>query len=182
MKNREIAAILFNISTLLRDGDGNPYRIRAYRRAARNILRLPYELADRVRDEQPLGVPQLGERLTNTITQLARDGHCNVYDVLLGELPSAERQLLQVPGIGPRLAGRITKEFGTSDVNQLVRKATRLGLEQIWGIGPKRAEVLAQELVPTTPPAAPQLQIVQKPDNVIYVQESFWDGERKQAA
>jgi DNA polymerase (family 10) len=84
MNNREIAAILFNISTLLRQQESNPYRIRAYRRAARNILRLPYELAKRVRDGESLGIPLLGPRLTKTITQLARDGHCNVYDELVG--------------------------------------------------------------------------------------------------
>jgi len=40
MTNREIAAILFNISTILHQQHHNPYRIRAYRRAARNLLRL----------------------------------------------------------------------------------------------------------------------------------------------
>ena len=40
MTNREIAAVLFNISTILSTQNGNPYRIRAYRRAARNLLRI----------------------------------------------------------------------------------------------------------------------------------------------
>ncbi len=182
MKNREIAAILFNISTLLRDQHGNPYRIRAYRRAARNILRLPYELADRVRNEQSLGVPLLGPRLTRTITQLARDGHCDVYEELVGDLPSAEQRLLHVPGIGPKLAQRITKEFNTSDVDELIRHAMRRGLLQIWGIGPKRADLIARELMRPQPPAEPAAVVAPKPDNVIYMQESFWDAERKQAA
>ena len=37
MTNREIAAVLFNISAILDTQEGNPYRIRAYRRAARNL-------------------------------------------------------------------------------------------------------------------------------------------------
>lgn len=182
MKNREIAAILFNISTLLREQESNPYRIRAYRRAARNILRLPYELADRVRADLPLGIPLLGARLTRTITQLASDGRCDVYDELLGDLSSAEQRLLHVPGIGPKLAQRITKEFGTSDVDELVRQAMRRGLLQIWGIGPKRSDLIVRELVRPVPPATPSAVSAKKPDNVIYLQESFWDAERKQAA
>lgn len=182
MKNREIAAILFNITTLLRQQEANPYRVRAYRRAARNILRLPYELSDRVREDKPLGVPLLGERLTKTITQLARDGHCNVYDDLLSELPSAEQRLMHVPGIGPKLAQRITKEFATTDVDELMRQAMRRGLLGIWGIGPKRADLIVRELTRPQPPAAPAAAAVTSRDNVIYVQENFWDADRKQAA
>src|SRR3712207_8834304 len=37
MTNREIAHVLFNIATLLELAEGNPYRIRAYRRAARGM-------------------------------------------------------------------------------------------------------------------------------------------------
>ena len=59
MTNREIAAVLFNISTILTTQIGNPYRIRAYRRAARNLLRMREQIAQRVaRDVQHGGAPQ----------------------------------------------------------------------------------------------------------------------------
>ena len=61
MTNREIAAVLFNISTILSMQNGNPYRIRAYRRAARNLLRIREPIAQRVAAGKPLGLPRLGQ-------------------------------------------------------------------------------------------------------------------------
>src|ERR687893_3130737 len=115
MDNREIANVLFNISTLLAEQQGNPYRIRAYRRAARNVLRAQHSLADRARTGEPLGVPFLGKRLTAKITQMARDGRCDFYDELCGDLPNAEQALLKIPGIGPKLAERVARDLHASD-------------------------------------------------------------------
>lgn len=38
MNNRDMAATLFNIATLLRDRQDNPYRIRAYENGARALM------------------------------------------------------------------------------------------------------------------------------------------------
>ncbi len=180
MNNREIAAILFNICTLLQAQHGNPYRIRAYRRAARNILRARHSIAERARNEQPLGIPFLGQRLTKTITKLALQGACDVYDELVGELPTAQQKLLHVPGIGPKLAERITTDLKTSEAEELIQRAAATGLQRVWGIGPKRARAIVEGLAATTTPAT-NLPFV-RDGNVIYVQESFWDADRKQAA
>jgi DNA polymerase (family 10) len=184
MTNREIAAVLFNICALLKAQDGNPYRIRAYRRAARNILRARHSLAERARNQQPLGIPLLGARLTKTITGLALNGVCDVYEELVGELPTAQQALLHVPGIGPTLAGRITKDFKTEEADELIQRAALAGLQRVWGIGPKRARTIIGALR-----QASQAEDAQQPDamvhrdgNVIYVQESFWNAEREERA
>lgn len=179
MTNREIAAILFNISSLLTAQNGNPYRIRAYRRAARNLLRARYSVAERARNEQPLGIPFLGERLTKTITKLALDGTSDVYEELVGELPTGQQRLLHVPGIGPKLAERITKDLKADDAEELIQRAAVAGLQKVWGIGPKRAQLIVKELHTAPEPADTPFV---RDGNVIYVQESFWNAERKQAA
>jgi DNA polymerase/3'-5' exonuclease PolX len=180
MTNREIAAILFNISSLLAAQDGNPYRIRAYRRAARNLLRARHSVAERARNGQSLGIPLLGKRLTQTISKLALDGSCDVYEELVGELPSAQQRLLHVPGIGPKLAERIAKDLKAEDAETLIRQAASVGLQRVWGIGPKRARLIVDELQSTAAPSADTPFV--RDGNVIYVQESFWNAERKQAA
>lgn len=177
MTNREIAAVLFNICTLLAKQNGNPYRIRAYRRAARNILRAQHSLADRVRNEQPLGIPFLGKRLTKTISKLAAEGTSDVYEELLGELPSAEQRLLHVPGIGPKLAERITRDLKTQDADELVQRAAVAGLQQVWGIGPRRAHSIVEALRETSDYVGESP--IHRDGNVIYVQESFWNAERE---
>jgi DNA polymerase/3'-5' exonuclease PolX len=171
MTNREIAAVLFNISTILAEQKGNPYRIRAYRRAARNILRAPHSLAERALAGKPLGVPFLGKRLTAKIMQLARDGRCDFYDELCGDLPTAQQALLKVPGIGPLLAKRIATDLRADEADELMRRAAFQGLQKSWGIGPKRAAAIARSFAEQHPESAPSIA---RDGNVLYVQESFW--------
>lgn len=180
MTNREIAAILFNICALLKAQHGNPYRMRAYRRAARNLLRAGHSVAQRARAGEPLGIPLLGPRLTKTITRLAIDGRADVYDELVSELPTAQQTLLRVPGIGPTLAQRVTAEFGVEESDELMHRAAAAGLQRIWGIGPKRAGAIVAALDEHDMGEAgvPIGQPVYRDGNVLYVQESFWNGER----
>ena len=144
MTNREIAAVLFNISTILTTQNGNPYRIRAYRRAARNLLRLRYPVSDRVAAGQPLGLPRLGKSLTAKISTLASKDALPFYEELCDELPSEERSLLKlkVPGLGPTIAARIHRDLGPTDPTSLRRAAATGKLQKVWGIGPKRTAAI----------------------------------------
>ena len=144
MTNREIAAVLFNISTILSSQNGNPYRIRAYRRAARNLLRIREPIAQRVADGRPLGLPRLGKSLTAKISTLARKDALQFYTELCEELPVEESALLKlnVPGLGPTIAARIHRDLGPTDAASLRRAAATGKLQRIWGIGPKRVAAI----------------------------------------
>lgn len=172
MTNREIAGVLFNISTILNEHHANPYRVRAYRNAARNILRARHSLAERAAAGAALGIPFLGKRLTNKITQLALEGRSDYYDELCGDLPPAEQALLQVPGIGPKLAQRVAKDLHAD--NDLLHRAASVGLQQVWGIGPKRAAAILKGLAIEPPVVNSTQPAVVRDGNVLYVQERLW--------
>jgi DNA polymerase/3'-5' exonuclease PolX len=144
MTNRELAAVLFNISTILSTQNGNPYRIRAYRRAARNLLRIREPIAQRVAAGKPLGLPRLGKSLTAKISTLASKDALMFYEELCNELPPEERTLLKlkVPGLGPTIAARIHRDLGPTDAASLRRAAATGKLQRVWGIGPKRVAAI----------------------------------------
>ena len=48
--NRDAADVLFNVATILELSQDNPYRIRAYRRAARLLLRSPEDARVKLTD------------------------------------------------------------------------------------------------------------------------------------
>jgi DNA polymerase/3'-5' exonuclease PolX len=146
MTNREIAAVLFNISTILDTQNGNPYRIRAYRRAARNLLRLREPVAARVAAGKPLGIPRLGKSLTAKISTLATKDALPFYEELCSELPAEERALLKVPGLGPTIAARIHRDLGPTDADSLRRAVATGKLQRVWGIGPKRTAAIIDAL------------------------------------
>lgn len=145
MTNQQIAAVLFNISAVLAAHNGNPYRIRAYRRAARNLLRAREQIAQRLTDGKPLGLPRLGKSLTAKISALAMTNELAFYDQLCEELLTPEECAilkLRVPGLGPTMAARITRDLGQTDADSLRKAAATGKLQRVWGIGPKRTAAL----------------------------------------
>lgn len=159
MTNREIAAILFNISTILIQQDGNPYRIRAYHRAARNLLRMRQPLTERIAQGKSLGLPRLGKSLTAKITELVTKDSLSFYDTLLAELPEGERTLVRVPGLGPTIAHRICKDLGMTDAESLRRAAATGKLQKVWGIGPRRTAAILDALGPIPQMRQERLQL-----------------------
>jgi DNA polymerase (family 10) len=149
--NREIAAVLFNISAILRAQEGNPYRIRAYRRAARVLLRKRQEVRELVAAGKSLGIPRLGKSLSAKISALAAEDSLPFYDELIDTLPPDEGRLVRVPGIGPTIAARIHKDLGPTDAASLRRAAADGRLTRVWGVGKRRQAAILDAVAPAEP-------------------------------
>ena len=136
VSNQKVAEVLFNIATILEMQQANPYRIQAYRNAARGILALDGPVAPILaRGEKP-PVPGLGERLRRKITELVLTGHMTFYDDLCEEsLPEDVRDLMRVPHVGPRTALRLTGQIGIHSVPDLLRAADQRRLRDYYGFG-----------------------------------------------
>ena len=80
--NRQIAEALSNIAELLEYQNANPYRIQAYRNAARGILELHEPAAEIIRRGENLPVPGLGRRLHFRIAELIHTGAMTFYNDL----------------------------------------------------------------------------------------------------
>ncbi len=138
ISNEQIAEVLFNIATILEMQQGNPYRIDAYRNAARGILAQPEPVAPVfIRGEVP-PVPGLGERLRRKITELVTTGSMTFYNDLCEEsLPEDVRDLMRIPHVGPRTALRLTGQLHIHSVPDLYETAKRHGLRDYYGFGPR---------------------------------------------
>jgi DNA polymerase/3'-5' exonuclease PolX len=158
MTNRDIAAVLFNVSAILRANHGNPYRIRAYRRAAQALLRMRQPVRERVAQGLPLGIPRLGKRLTEKISALASTGQHPFYDEIIDMLPPDEARLVRVPGIGPAIAARIHRDLGPTDPASISRAVAEGRLTRVWGVGPRRQAAILDALAPPVA-AATQLRM-----------------------
>src|SRR5919197_3075369 len=136
--NRHIAAILFNIATLLDLAQDNVYRVRAYRRAARRILALPEEATAIVARGEDLPLPGVGERLRRKLAELLATGSLNFYDELLEDLPLPIRALMALDGIGPKIAQRLHDELGLSTAHDLIAAAEQGKTHELYGFGVHR--------------------------------------------
>lgn len=143
--NPQIAEVLFNIATLLEMQQANPYRIAAYRNAARGVLALGEPVASILARGERLEVPGLGERLRRKIGELVTTGRMTFYDDLCEEsLPEDVRALLAVPHVGPRTALRLVGQLGIHSVAQLWEAAQAQRLRQHYGFGPRSERRLAE--------------------------------------
>lgn len=152
MSNREMAAILFNIATVLRqEGNVNPFRTAAYERGARALMGLAREAREilEAQERVPFRRRQhIGKKLNAKIAEMAHSGALAQYRDLLESLPPHQAGLMTVPGIGPKSADRIHAALGVATAADLVRAARDGRLRQVRGFGPKRTSAIARLSVP----------------------------------
>lgn len=152
MTNKEMAAVLFNIATLLRQGgSANLFRIAAYERCARALMGYPAQVGDvlRVSEKVPFRrVWHIGKKLQAKMAEMAADGDLEQYRQMLDELPPHLAALMSgVPGVGLKRAERIHAALGITTAEELVRAARNGRLSSVPGFGPKRVgEIAAVEL------------------------------------
>jgi DNA polymerase/3'-5' exonuclease PolX len=145
VSNAQVAEVLFNIATLLEMQQANPYRIAAYRNAARGMLSLPEPAIDILARGEALAFPGLGDRLRAKISELITTGRMTFYDDLCEEsLPEDVRALLAVRHIGPRIAMRLVGTLGIRTVEQLYDAARLHRLRQHYGFGERSERRLAE--------------------------------------
>lgn len=149
--NRQIAEVLSDIADLLESQKANPYRIQAYRNAARGVLDLPESAADILARGEKLPVPGLGERLRARIAELVEHGSMTLQDGLcLQTLPKGVRNLMAVEHIGPYTALRLYEELDIDTPEKLWHAAQQHRIRQLRGFGERseaRLLVAAQHLL-----------------------------------
>jgi len=82
MKNSEIAKIFNQIADILEAKDENPFRIRAYRKAAQNIEGLPEDIASAAREKKLRDIPGVGKDLAGKIEEYLSTGRIKSFESL----------------------------------------------------------------------------------------------------
>jgi DNA polymerase (family 10) len=143
--NREIALTLFNIATLLEMAEANPYRVRAYRQAARVLLALPLQLsALSLEERKRLKIPRIGKRLSAKIAELIEGGRMAFYEDLIADQHPAVQALMTVEGVGPKTASRLFADLHITTPAELLVAAQRGQVRQLWGFAERREQALAR--------------------------------------
>jgi DNA polymerase (family 10) len=136
--NRQIAEVLSNIADLIEFQNGNPYRVQAYRNAARGILDLPEQAADLLGRGEELPVPGLGERLRARIAELVELGTMTIQNgICVQTLPQGVRTLMAVEHIGINTAIRLYEELGIDTLEKLWWAAHQQRIRHLPGFGPR---------------------------------------------
>lgn len=125
MKNTEVAAFFEDIADLLEVKNDNPFRIRAYRKAAQNIRSLTEDIEIAAREDRLEEIPGIGKDLAAKIVEIIKTGKLKHYEKLKKSVPQAVIDFMSVPGIGPKTAGLLYDKLKVRNINEL-EKAARL--------------------------------------------------------
>jgi DNA polymerase (family 10) len=153
--NADIAAVFEEIADLLEIKDENPFRIRAYRNAARIVGDQGRDLAPRVLAGEPLPkLPGIGADLAGKVDEICRRGTCGLLEQLHRELPPAISALLKVPGLGPKRVRLLHDTLDVKTVEDLRRAAGAGRIRELPGFGEKTESRILEALAAR--PAGPQ--------------------------
>ncbi len=153
--NADIAAIFEEIADLLEIKGDNPFRIRAYRNAARTVNELGRDLSTLVgRGADLPKLPGIGADLSAKIKEICESGTCALLTSLHRELPAAITELLKVPGLGPKRVKLLHDSLKVNTVEELRRAAGAGRIRVLPGFG-ERTETRIREALASRQ-AAPQ--------------------------
>ncbi|MGC8504043.1 MAG: DNA polymerase/3'-5' exonuclease PolX [Acidithiobacillus sp.] len=159
--NAEVAAVFSKIADLLEIENANPFRVRAYRNAARLIQGLSRDLGEMVeRGEDLRDLPGIGEDLSKKIVEILETGHCRFLEQLEKQEPPALTELLQVPGLGPKRVKALWQALQVESLEDLAAAARAGRIRMLPGFGEK-TELRILELLTAHLSRIPRVSIAQ---------------------
>ena len=142
MQNPDIARLFDQVADLLEIQDANPFRVRAYRNAARTIRDFPEPIAERVRSggKDLTDIPGIGEDLAEKITAIVTTGELPLRQQLAAKLPAGLLDLLRIPGLGPKRVKLLYKKLKVKSAADLAKVLDTGKVQKLKGFGPKMEE------------------------------------------
>jgi len=145
--NADIAAIFEEIADLLEIQGENPFRIRAYRNAAREMQSLGVPASEMLaKGEDLTELPGIGDDLAAKIREIVETGKCKALEKLRAKFPPTITTLLKLPGLGPKRVKMLYDEIKVESIAAL-RQAARAGLiRELPGFGEKTEAAILEAL------------------------------------
>lgn len=145
--NADIAAAFEQMADLLELQNANPFRVRAYRNAARIVGELKLDLAATIAAGRPLPkLPGIGPDLDAKLHEFATTGKLAALQRLKKEVPSGVVDLLKLPGLGPKRVRALYEELHVHTLPQLLRAARDGRIRSLPGFGAKTEQHIAEAI------------------------------------
>lgn len=143
--NADIAKAFDEVADLLELGNENPFRVRAYRNAARTLSGLGTEITAMLKGDEDLAdLPGIGKDLAGKIKEIVDTGHLAMLEQLHRQVPGIATELLRLPGLGPKRARALYQELGIHTLEELHRALLDGRVRHVHGFGSKTEKLLLQ--------------------------------------
>lgn len=145
--NSEIAGMFNRLADLLEIEEANPFRVRAYRNAARTVGGYSRNMADMVKEGKDLSeLPEIGKDLASKIQTLVETGKLPLLREVEARTPAALSDLMKIEGLGPKRVKILYKVLDIHSIEDLKRAARNGRIRELEGFGEKTEELIKQRI------------------------------------
>jgi DNA polymerase (family 10) len=144
--NSDVADIFNRVADLLEILDENPFRVRAYRNAARAIGGLSQSAAAMVEEGKDFTeLPGIGKDLAGKIGEIVKTGYLPQLQDLEDRIPPQLIRLMKIPGLGPKRVKTLYDQLNITSLEDLKKSAEEGEIRKLKGFGEKtEAAILAE--------------------------------------
>ena len=147
MLNQELAALLQEVADLTKLEDENPqsFRARAYESAARALETLSRDAASMSASDL-VAVPGIGKSTAAKVAEFVETGRIEELEGLRTRFPPGYLEIVRIPGIGAKSAGKLRKELGIENLAQLKAAIETESLRALPGFGAKTEAKISKSI------------------------------------
>jgi DNA polymerase (family 10) len=144
VKNAHIASVLLEIADLMEMGGENPFKVNAFRRAARAVETSRTPL-DEMRGKWT-ELPGIGKGTAAVIEEIVETGTSRLLSELREKFPPGLPELIRLPGLGPKSVFALHRELGVTGVEDLKQAAEAGKIRALPGFGPKKEQKILEAI------------------------------------
>lgn len=137
MNKDEIIAILEEIAILSELKGENPFKIRAYRNAAKTLEMLDEDLKLLAKENRLHELPGIGKAIEAKIATLLETGSLPFYESLKKSLPQGLIDMLNIPGLGAKKIKAIHEKLKITTIENLKKACEKKKIRKLAGFGEK---------------------------------------------
>jgi len=146
MINAELAQLFDELADVLEYRGDNPFKLRAYRKAAQVLRDLKQSVTVLAAQGGLRDLPGVGAAIARKIVEYIETGRIERYEEARKAAPDGLLAMLRVPGFTPRVAARAVKALGIASVEELAEAARSGRLKDVPGIGPRKEQEIVRGL------------------------------------
>jgi DNA polymerase (family X) len=137
--NEVVEALLQEYADLMAISGGDAFRVRTYEKAARSVGGYHADLST-LDLKGILGIPNVGKSIAEKIHEYFEKGSINALEELRAQVPAGVRQMISIPGLGPKKAMLLYRDLRIASVEELADAIDDGRLKGLKGFGAKTEE------------------------------------------
>jgi DNA polymerase (family X) len=140
MDKKAVAQVLEQIAAFLELKSENPFRIRAFRTAARAITGFPGDLRQSLEDGSLASAKGVGPATLQIVRELVGTGRATMLEELREQIPAGLVEMLEISGLGVAKIRQIHEVLGIDSLPELEAAAHDGRLAKLPRFGPRTSE------------------------------------------